>query len=220
MTGRNYSEYVSGHGMPTCLLSGAYDESSIDSDGASRIFLDTHPTITSAKYTDSSTASNIPYSLSSFSMVSIDQSSERSSSLESNICQNESSSFVSPVHDESSDTRTIRSETRLNFDQTYTAVATREPVYEISLPSSTSYMDTLYDGPIGLNKIDDYNKNLLYDYNSYSQSVYTDPADMCIPYVSLFTETEEKTFEAMQKSRFVVCLLFVKKEIMQLLRLF
>ena len=31
---------------------------------------------------------------------------------------------------------------------------------------------------------------------------------------------KKKTSEAMQKSRFVVCLLFVKKEIMQLLRLF
>ena len=93
MTDRNYSEYVSGRGIPTYLLSRAYDESSVDSDGASRIFFDTHPTITSAKDTDISTASNIPYSLSSFSMVSIDQSSERSSNLESNICQNESSSF-------------------------------------------------------------------------------------------------------------------------------
>ena len=79
MTDRSYSEYIPGRGMSTYLLNRAYDESSIDSDGASRIFLDTHPTITSAKDTDSSTASNIPYSLSSFSMVSIDQSSERSS---------------------------------------------------------------------------------------------------------------------------------------------
>ena len=110
----------------------------------------------------------MPYSLSSFSMVLIDQSSEQSSNLESNICQNESSSFISPVHDESNDTRTICSETRSNFNETYSTVANREPVYEISLPSSTSYMDTLYDGPTGLNKIDDYNKNLLYDYNSYS----------------------------------------------------
>ena len=192
MTDRNYSEYVPGRGIPTYLLSRAYDESSVDSDGASRIFFDTHPTITSAKDTDSSTASNILYSLSSFSMVSIDQSSERSSNLESNICQNESSSFISPIHDESSDTRTIRGETRSNFNETYSTVANREPVYETSLPSSTSHMDTLYNGPIGLNKTDDSNKNLLYDYNSYFSSVYTDPADMYTPYVPLFTETEEE----------------------------
>ena len=53
-------------------------------------------------------------------------------------------------------------------------------------------MDTLYDGPIGLNKINDYNRNFLYDYNSYFSSVYTDPADMYTPYVPLFTETEEE----------------------------
>ena len=135
MTDRNYSENVPGRGIPAYLLSRAYDESSVDSDGASRIFLDTHPTITSAKDTDSSTASNIPYSLSFFSMVSIDQSSERSSNLESNLCQNEPSSFISPIDDESSGTRTIRDETRSNFSETYSPVANREPVYETSLPS-------------------------------------------------------------------------------------
>ena len=138
MTDRNSSEYVAGRDIPTYFLSRAYDESSVESDGASRIFLDIHPTITSAKDTDSSTASNIPYSLSSFSMVSIDQSSERSSNLESNICQNEPSSFISPIQDESSDTRTIRDETRSNFNETYSTVANCEPVYKTPLPSSTS----------------------------------------------------------------------------------
>ena len=119
MIDRNYSEYVPVRGMPTYLLSRAYDESSIDSDGASKIFLDTHPTITSAKDTDLSATSNISYSLSSFSMVSIDQSSEWNSNLESNTRQNQSSSLISPVYDESSDTRTIRSETRSNFNEIY-----------------------------------------------------------------------------------------------------
>ena len=90
----------------------------------------------------------------------------------------------------------MRSETRSNFNETYSSVANREPVYEISSLSSTLYMDTLYDSPIGLNKIDDYNKNLLYDYNDYFSRVYTDPADMCTSYVPLFTETEEKSFRS------------------------
>ena len=51
-------------------------------------------------------------------------------------------------------------------------------------------MDILYDGPINGNKIDDYNKNLFYDYNRYSSSVYTDPGDMFTPYFPLFPETE------------------------------
>ena len=125
MTDRNYSEYVPGRVMPTYLLSRAYDKSSIDSDGTSRIFLDTHPTITSAKDTDSSATSNISYSLFPFSMMPIDQSSEWSSNLESNIRQNESSSLTSPVYDESSDTRTIRSETRSNFNEIYSPLVNR-----------------------------------------------------------------------------------------------
>ena len=53
-------------------------------------------------------------------------------------------------------------------------------------------MDTLYDDLIGVNKLDDYNKNLLYDYNSYSSSVDTDSTYMYTPYFSLYPETEEE----------------------------
>ena len=59
MAEQNYSGYIAGCGMPSYLLDRAYDESSINSDGASRIFADTHSTITTAKDTDSSATSNI-----------------------------------------------------------------------------------------------------------------------------------------------------------------
>ena len=99
MIDRNSSKYVQRRGMPTCVLSRAYDKSSIDSDGASRTFYSTHPTITPAIDIDSSDMSNISYSLSFFSMVSIEHSSEWSSNLGSNICQSESSSFTFSVFD-------------------------------------------------------------------------------------------------------------------------
>ena len=54
MTDRNYSGYFPGCGIPHYLLDRTYDESSCDSDGASRIFADAHSTITSATYADSS----------------------------------------------------------------------------------------------------------------------------------------------------------------------
>ena len=52
--------------------------------------------------------------------------------------------------------------------------------------------------------------------------VYTLIQQICAHYTFhfLLKLKKKKIFEAMQKSRFVICLLFVKKETMQLLRLF
>jgi len=189
MADRNYSGYVPGRGMPTYLLGRAYDESSIDSDGASRIFLNTHPTITTAKDTDSCGTSNISHSLSSFSMLSVDQSTHSNLVSTPNTFQYQSNSLMSSIHDELSDTRTICSETTQNFNEACSVVSDPKPTSDTALPSSISYMDTFYAGPIVLDKVEDYNRNLFSGFN-YDSHVYTDSANMFPPYVSILSDAE------------------------------
>ena len=156
MADRNSPEYVPGRGLPPYLLSRTYDGSSTDSDGASRIFMDTDPSRTTGEYTGSSATSIMTYSSSSFSISSISSISNANSNSERNAFQHEPSSIVSSIYDDSSETRTIRSKAQSNFGETYSIVSNREPVREVSIPSSISYMDTLYTGPIGHKRLDMY----------------------------------------------------------------
>ena len=108
------TRYIVGRGMPSYLLDRAYDESSIDSDGAPRNFADTHSTIATAKDTDSSATSNISYSWFCMSMSSMNESRYSCLNSEQISLNNESSVFFSFICDESSDTRILQSETPLN----------------------------------------------------------------------------------------------------------
>ena len=77
MTKQKYSRYsaTSECGMLTRTLERAYDASNIDNDGVSRIFVDTHSTITIAKDTDLSATSNISHRwFSTISMSSMNES--------------------------------------------------------------------------------------------------------------------------------------------------
>ena len=201
MADRNNPDYVPGRGLPPYLLSRTYDGSSTDSDGASRIFMDTDPSRTTGEYTGSSATSIITYSSSSFSMSSNSSIFNANSNSERNAFQHEPSSVVSSIYGESSDTRTIRSETQSNFGETYSIVSNREPVREVSIPSSISYMDTLYTGPICLTKSDNHDTNVSSDY-SYNSNVSTNPANMFtpyVPYVSLFPESRTRSGQPWQE---------------------
>ncbi|CAF1431058.1 unnamed protein product [Rotaria sordida] len=136
MVDRNYSGYVPGRGVPPYLLGRAYDESSIDSDGASRISIDTHSTVTTAKDTDSTNTSNILHSLPSFRMSSVCSPSNELTSSESNVFQYKSNSVMSFVHDESRETRFIRSDNQLNLDNICSIDTNYKSVREASIPSN------------------------------------------------------------------------------------
>ena len=211
MVDRNNPEYVPGRGLPAYLLERIYDGSSTDSDGASRIFMDTDPSRTTGEYTGSSATSVITYSSSSFSMSSIFSISNANCNSERNAFQHEPSSIVSSIHDESSETRTIRSEAQSNFGETYSSVSNDEPVREVSIPSSISYMDTLYIGPICLTKSNNHNTNVLSDYSSNS-NVFTDPANMFtpyVPYVSHFPESRTRSGQRWQETNLSNGLFFI-----------
>jgi hypothetical protein len=216
MVDRNNPKYVPGCGLPPYLLSRTYDGSSTDSDGASRIFMDTDPSRTTGEYTGSAATSVISYSSSSFSMSSISSISNANSNAERNAFQHEPSSIVSSVYDESSEARTIRSEAQSNFGETYSIVSNREPVREVSIPSSISYMDTLYTGPICLTKDDNYNMNVSPDY-SYNSNASTGPANMFtpyVPYVSPFPESRTRSGQCWQEKTLSNGLCFILNAMM------
>jgi hypothetical protein len=199
--------------MPPYLLNRAYDASSIDSDGASRIFMNTHSTITTAKDTDSSATSNISYSSSSFSMSSISSISNVNSNARRNAYQPGSSSAISSIYDESSDSRTIRSETQSNFDETHSSLSNRGLAHKVSIPPSISYMDTLYTGPVCLSKSDGHTTNFSSGYDDIS-ATYTDPSNMFTPYISLFPVSNRELEQREQEKNASRGLFLIINEIM------
>jgi hypothetical protein len=102
--------------------------------------------------------------------------------------QYESNNATPSINDE---TRTIRNETQSNFDDTHSTVINSRPANELSIPSSISFMDTLYTGPTCLTKSNDYNSNSN-SANDYGSNVFTDPGQMFTPYVRLFSDNEEE----------------------------
>ena len=158
MAEQNYFGYTSGHGVPSYLLDRIQDDLSIDSHGASRIFANTHPTITSAKDTDSSTTSNISYSWSWDSMTNITDMPSWNSNSRTVTLENVSSLLQSYAYDESVDMRTMKSESCSSFNEAESNESNRGVIYETSLPSGTSIMDTIGDLIIDLNKFEDHQK--------------------------------------------------------------
>ena len=186
MAEQNYFGYTSGHGVPSYLLDRIHDDSSIDSDGAPRIFANTHPTITSAKDTDSSTTSNISYSWSWDSMTNITDMSSWNSNSRTVTLENVSSLLQTSAYDESIDMRTMKSDSCSSFNEAESNDSNRGVIYETSLPSSTSIMDTIGDLIIGLNKFDDRQETFSNDYNS-SSTAYHEIGEMFTPYGFVFS---------------------------------
>ena len=118
MAEQNCFRYTSECGVQSHLLDRIHDDSSIDSNGASRIFANTHPTIASAKDTDSSTTSNIFYSWPWDSMTNITDRSSWNSNSKRVTSENVPSLLQSFAYDKSIDMRTMKSDSCLSFNET------------------------------------------------------------------------------------------------------
>ena len=154
MVDRNNGRYVEGRGIPSYLLDCVDNDSSIYSDGASRIFRETDSSVTGSRSSYTSNTSNIPYSSSSFTMPSVDGISTALSGSELNSSQHKLSCNISSVSNKTDDTTTIRSDYPSTSDNRLINVR-HEKVSEVSMLSYMSLMDTACSIPICLRKDDE-----------------------------------------------------------------
>ena len=162
-----------GRGLPPYLLWRQDSESSIYSDGASRIFLYSD-SATSDKDTDHSLASTRSHSFSESQCSSI-------SSVASSVL----SSTTLSTHNSSVGTRVIENSIHStnNNDQ-----GTSKFTASIGSGSSISFFARqVYPSP-NFAERNDRHTDLCVTYNSYP-GAYTDPADMFTPYNPLFSES-------------------------------
>ena len=141
MVDRYNGGYVAGRGIPSYLLDRVDNDSSIYSDGASRIFNETHSSITTATDTETSNTSNIVYSSSSFTMASICRSPTTLSSSALNSSQYKLNSSMSLGLDEAGDTRTTINDDPSTSDKYLINTFYKQP-NEVSMLSNMSLMDT------------------------------------------------------------------------------
>ena len=182
--------------MPSYLLDRVDNDSSIYSDGTSRIFNETHSSITTATDTDTSNTPNIVYSSSSFTMTSICRSSTTLSSSALNSSQYKLNSSMSLGLDEADDTRTTINDDLSTSDKYLINTFYKQP-NEVSMLSNMTLMDTSCNIPICLTKDDDYNTSVLINDNNASV-VFTDPEDTFPPYVPLLPQDENEAREEWQ----------------------
>ncbi len=111
--------YCRGRRLPPYLLGRAYDNECISSDGTSKFSINTDSPITSANDTTSNILT-IPHSYSSTSVACITNTLNWPANSASSGFQHESNSVVSSIHNEPSETRSIRSNNQSTFHATYT----------------------------------------------------------------------------------------------------
>ncbi|CAF3405600.1 unnamed protein product [Rotaria sp. Silwood1] len=191
MVDRNNGGYVSGRGIPSYLLDRVDDNSSIYSDGASRIFREIDSLVTTSRGSYTSNISNIPYSSSSFTIASVDGISTSLLGSELNSSQQRLNCNISSVSNKTDETTTIRSDYPSTSDNRLINVR-HEKVNEVSMLSYMSLMDTACSIPICLRKDDEQNASVVYSSNGAS-NVFTDPDHMFPPYVSLLSQEEDET---------------------------
>ncbi|CAF5057463.1 unnamed protein product [Rotaria magnacalcarata] len=170
---------ISGHDLPHYLLDRASNESSIDNDGASRIFSTTDSSETTAKDTDVSITSR-SFDTSSLNVSSIYNTSDRFSRVERYSFQYESRSNLSFLHDEYSDSRTIRNDNPTSSASTYITNSIHENAPEASMLSNMSSIDISCSIPVCLTKDGDYETSALLSDPFYSND-YTEPKNMFPP---------------------------------------
>jgi hypothetical protein len=175
------SGHVRSGGLPTYLLDRAGDASSIDTDGASRIFKESHSSITTAKDTGTTSSAASTFSFTSMSESSVYGTSSECSNSKLRSFEHKPSSNMSFIS-ESDETRTIRNGSTSNLNNTV-----RQQANEWSVLSTGSSIHMhgnvpMYGNiPICLTK--DQDNNIEDDYNNYYDSnIFRDAKNMFTPY--------------------------------------
>jgi hypothetical protein len=105
--------------------------------------------------------------------------------------QHESNSVVSSIHNEPSETRSIRSDNQSTFHATYTFDKRSKSERESSRLSNFSSVDSPYSGPICLT--DDANLTTDGFYTEdYGFNILNNPKYIFTPYVSIFYDIEQE----------------------------
>lgn len=191
MVDRNNYEYVPGRGKPSYLLDRRDIASSIDSDGASRIFNQTDLSVISIHDTDNWNTQNIHYSSSLYDTCSVDGKSNILSTSEQNSSQLKSCRDMCLFLNESDETSTIHSDESSILNNTYLVNTIAQQGQEVSMLSNISLMDTLRSIPICLTKDDDHNHNIQFD--NCASNVFVEPENMFPPYIRLFSDNDDET---------------------------
>ena len=164
MAGQDASRYQSGRGLLPYLLSRNYEDSSTDSDGASRIFAASICSMTSDKDSDCSSVSHMPHTFSYMSTSSSFTWSDTISISTAKSTFEYQTSNVSRLTDD--EAGTLRSEA-LSMDEknlssyygTCSGNKTSSASTETAL-SRNSFMDDVYAGLFFLTKSNDYGTNI------------------------------------------------------------
>jgi hypothetical protein len=179
--------YISGRGKPTYLLDRINNDYSTDSDGASRIFIDTNSTITISNDSNSWNTSNIPNSSSCFSMSSIYDTSNMVSNTESNSYQYNTNSLMSMEYSKSYDTQYSGHDNQSDANNTWSTDTSYGPTYERSeheeAPvSSIAFLFSHLNDSTCLANDDNYTK--IWADPDYGSEVFSKPEDMFASYIS------------------------------------
>ena len=193
MADRHCPGYVPGIGVPSYLLNRAEDQSSTNSDGASRIFSNARPTTTTVNDTDSLATSHITHSSSSFSMSSFSSVFNTSYNSEQHAFQQQAMDAMSSGYDNLTETVAINSVSISDFSNELSIISERPQIQRVPIPSRFSFMDTSNTGPLCSTK--DYQQDWNVPSYSLAPAVSADPAEMFtpyVPYVSPFPENERE----------------------------
>jgi len=189
MVDYNNREYIAGRGVPAYLLDRVDNDSSIYSDGASRIFNETGSSITTDNDAQTSRATNISCSPSSYTLSSDCGISSTPSTFEPISSQNQLS-WNMPLMLDRADEITISSDISATSDR-YLINTTSKQLNEVTMLSHMSLMDTSCSVPMYLTTDDERNVTVKFADNSVSGN-FTAPEDMFPPYVRILSQDEDE----------------------------
>ena len=146
MADRSEHRYVPGRGIPCYLLDRVGDDSSIYSDGASRIFIGTDSSSSIENNTDTSDSINTLSNSSLFNLSTVGSMTDTLRISDQNLLQYQSSINISSIDSELCDSRNTECDIGVSLNNLSLMNTVHEEANEVKMLSNTSLMDVGYLG--------------------------------------------------------------------------
>ena len=208
MADRSEHQYIPGRGIPCYLLERVGDDSSIYSDGASRIFIRIDSSSSIEKNTDISDSINTLSYSSLFNLSTAGSMTDMLRISDQNLLQYQSSINISSIDSELCDSRNTECDVGVSLNDISLMNTVHEEATEVTMLSNTSLMDTSYNIPMYFTTDESQDNHVDFDKQLYSNNS-TESENIFIECIRLFVHTMKMNLDTTKISKIhpTVCFL-------------